>query len=406
MQWTRCSDDMDMVREEIMKHTSKRNSFAIGVLVFFITLLCFLPGTQAQGATVAKVGSKRYSSFEKAFNAVGRRGTITLLKNTTLNEQLSLKNNKQITIDLNKHTLATKKNGGFSIENGTVLIKNGTLKDKQKSTYNLLSIYKKGVVTLRNVNYYGEIQIGRFYYARKNGSLTIDGGTFKPSVTDGFMISNFGKLTIKKGTFLNQNTGNKHGMMRTFGTCTIDGGTFKSNVDNSCIIISGEVDGHKAKTTINGGTFESLSESQNSIYCGIVLHECKLTIAGGKVRTGVHIQGGALTMSGGSITNTGRAVWVDTMWGGDVGSFTMKGGSVETKGTVEAIYGDNIKITGGTVTGGGDSYGDYFITYYPVINTSSKTTVKVSGNAILKNRGSSDPIGEQTTKPRTDKKTQ
>ena len=114
----------------------------------------------AASKAVAKVGNKKYASLDKAFKAVKGKGTIKLLKNVTLKKIIYLDSKKTITVNLNKHTITTKKSGGFTINKGKVTFKNGTLKDKQSANakygvYNIISIYKKGSVVLNNVNYYG-----------------------------------------------------------------------------------------------------------------------------------------------------------------------------------------------------------------------------------------------------------
>lgn len=288
--------------------------------------------TYAASSAVAKIGNKKYTSLDKAFEAVKKKGTITLLKNVTLQKSIRIESNKTITVNLNKHTISTKNHGRFSLTNGKVTFKNGSLRDKHpKSKYggvsDIISVYKKGAVVLNNVNCYGHIQIGGYFYNKNNGSLRIKGGTFKPA-QDSWMISNFGKLVIDKGTFQYPSSKKYYGILRTFGDCTIKGGSFTVGSDSATIITADGIDGHTAKTIISGGTYK-FPRKKNGFNYGIVINEnAKTTVTGGNFLTSIQIQGGRMVMKGGQVKSFKPAVWVDTLYGGKTGSFSHSGGSI------------------------------------------------------------------------------
>ena len=366
-------------------------------LVLFISLLCVLPGTKVQAAAAARVGSTNYSSFEKAFNAVGRRGTITLLKNTTLKNRLTLTTNKEITVNLNRHTLSTKENGEFILSNGTVTFRNGTLKERrvlERGAYNILHINQKASVVLKNVTCYGHITNGWYAHAGRNGSLLIDGGTFKP-IADDFLISNYGKLQIDKGTFKNRSKNDISNLIRNLGTCTINGGTFTSSSTHGGIFASAHTEGGTAKTTIRGGSFRMTGQFNSDvthIMSGINVDEgSKMTITGGDFYLTVCLNGGNLNLKGGTITSPVTAIYNDGY--GYVGKVIMRGGTVKTTGRCSAVVGEYITMTGGKIIGGGDVEKQVDLCYYPVIYTSEKNTVSISGNARIVNKGSGDDVG-------------
>ena len=393
-----------------MKTSLKKTGRQASILLLLVVSLLVLSTAKVQAASaVAQIGTRRFTSLNAAFNAVGNKKTIKLLRDVTLQKPINWEKNKKITVNLNRHKITTKKNGQFNISKGTVTFKNGSMKEKRTAkygAYSILNIYKQGSVFLNNVKYSGHIDIGGYYYAKKNGSLKIQGGTFDP-VYKSWLISNYGKLEIVNGTFRNQIRDNNYGIIRSFGTCTIKGGSFTSEGKGSVVFTSGELDGHRGKASISGGTFKYPSAEGNYQY-GIVIHEADIKITGGSFLTPIHIQGGKVTMQGGSVTAAGPAVWVDEYYGGKVGSFSMSKGTVTATGSQNtsvgnetvstnsgiAISGNNIKITNGTVIGGVDVETKYDVHKYPVISTYAKNTVSVSGNANIVNKGTGEKIGE------------
>ena len=199
-------------------------------LVFAFALcmmLLFIP-EKADAAVVAKIGNTSYSSLEAALRYVKNKQTIVLQKNVTIKKQLKIKNSRKFTIDLNKHTikLARGKKGSFMYDSGCIKLRNKTR----------LTI-KNGKVKASHKDYRDIFDID------EKASLTIAGGTY-----DG-VITNYGKLTIKKGTFTEGHS--DVALIWNIGTLTIQGGKFKETVADADVICN------LKSCTISGGKFQA-----------------------------------------------------------------------------------------------------------------------------------------------------
>lgn len=184
-------------------------------------------GTYGIATAIAQIGTDRYTSLKAAISAAKKGKTIQLLNDTT--ENITINASKQITLDLNGHTL----NGGTGTAKAAILNKgNVTITDT--------SANKTGTIKRDDQGIEGETS----YYVIKNiGTMVIDQANvannsgYKKANSSGSMVGSSlicngdddpqTSLTINGGTFNQPNfLVVKNG---TNGTLTVNGGTLTSN---------------------------------------------------------------------------------------------------------------------------------------------------------------------------------
>ena len=184
-------------------------------------------GTYGIATAIAQICTDRYTSLKAAISAAKKGKTIQLLNDTT--ENITINASKQITLDLNGHTL----NGGTGTANAAILNKgNVTITDT--------SANKTGTIKRDDQGIEGETS----YYVIKNiGTMVIDQANvannsgYKKANSSGSMVGSSlicngdddpqASLTINGGTFNQPNfLVVKNG---TNGTLTVNGGTLTSN---------------------------------------------------------------------------------------------------------------------------------------------------------------------------------
>lgn len=180
-----------------------------------------------EGHYVAQIGDKKYETLADAIRLATKGKTIQLLSDAT--ENITIAANKQITLDLNGHTL----NGGTGTAKATIL-NEGTV------TITDTSAGKTGTIKRDDQGIEGETS----YYVIKNiGTMVIDQANvvnnsgYKKANSSGSMVGSSlicngdddpqASLTINGGTFNQPNfLVVKNG---TNGTLTVNGGTLTSN---------------------------------------------------------------------------------------------------------------------------------------------------------------------------------
>ena len=185
-------------------------------------------GTYGIATAIAQIGTDRYTSLQAAITAVKKAGkTVQLLNDTT--ENITINASKQITLDLNGHTL----NGGTGtakaaiLNKGTVTItdtsaeKTGTIKRDDQGIEGETSYYvirNIGTMVIDQANV-----VNNSGYAKANSSGSMVGSSLICNGDDDPQAS----LTINGGTFTQPNfLAVKNG---TNGTLTVNGGTLTSN---------------------------------------------------------------------------------------------------------------------------------------------------------------------------------
>lgn len=170
-----------------------------------------------EGSYIAQVGSKKYETLNDAIRLAAKGKTIQLLTDAT--ENITIAYTKQITLDLNGHTL----NGGTGTAKAAILNKgNVTITDT--------SAGKTGTIKRDDQGAQGEIS---YYVIDNNGTMVIDQAN---------VINNSGS----KGSSLIRNGG-----VDTVSSLTINGGTFEQQ---NFIAVKNDGNG---ELTINGGTLTS-----------------------------------------------------------------------------------------------------------------------------------------------------
>ena len=185
-------------------------------------------GTYGVVTAIAQVDTTRYTSLQDAINAVKKAGkTVQLLNDAT--ENITINASKQITLDLNGHTL----NGGTGTAKAAILNKgNVTITDT--------SADKTGTIKRGDQGIEGETS---YYVIRNLGTMVIDQANvmnnsgYKKANSSGSMVGSSlicngdddpqASLTINGGTFTQPNfLVVKNG---SNGTLTVNGGTLTSN---------------------------------------------------------------------------------------------------------------------------------------------------------------------------------
>lgn len=299
-------------------------------------------GTYGIATAIAQIGTDRYTSLKAAITAAKKGKTIQLLNDTT--ENVTIASTKQITLDLNGHTL----NGGTGTAKAAILNKgNVTITDT--------SADKTGTIKRDDQGIEGETS---YYVIDNNGTMVIDQAN---------VVNNSGI----KGSSLIRNGG-----VDTVSSLTINGGTFEQQ---NFIAVKNDSNG---ELTINGGTLTSKQS--------VVQNWNKAQILGGNL-TGL-IWTDSWTEAGtvGETVIGGDAHFIGTIYmdvtGPNPSTLKIEGGSLDvTKWTVTdaaAKVNADIAVSGGTFTAAVPE--NYCAEgYAPAANADGTYSVKLAEGAYL-----------------------
>ena len=264
-----------------------------------------------EGHYVAQVGSTKYETLADAIRLAAKGKTIQLLTDAT--ENITIAANKQITLDLNGHTL----NGGT-----------GTAK---------AAILNKGNVTITDTS------------AGKTGTIKRDDQGVAGE-TSYYVILNLGTMIIEQANVVN-NSGIKgsslvcNGGETTTASLTINGGTFEQQ---NFIAVKNDSNGELA---INGGTLTSKQS--------VVQNWNKARILGGNL-TGGYLWTDSYTEEGtvGETVIGGNAQFTGTIYmdvtSPNPSTLKIEGGSLDVTSwrvtDAAAQAGSAIAVSGGTFT--------------------------------------------------------
>ena len=258
-------------------------------------------GTYGIATAIAQVGSTRYTSLQAAITAAKKGKTIQLLNDTT--ESITINASKQITLDLNGHTL----NGGTGTANATILNKgNVTITDT--------SAEKTGTIKRDDQGVEGETS---YYVIRNIGTMVIDQANvvnnsgYKKVNSSGSMVGSSlicngdddpqASLTINGGTFNQPNfLVVKNG---TNGTLTVNGGTLTSNHSavqnwNKAQILGGSLTGQIWTDAWVEGAIGETVIGGDAQFTGEIVVDIT-----GEVPPTLKIEGGSLDVKLWSVTN-------------------------------------------------------------------------------------------------------
>lgn len=284
------------------------------------------PIDQVPDGVVATVGGKNYKTLQAAITAAQENQTVALLRDTK--EDITVSNNKKITLDLGTYTLTNANSDTITVEIGSELTIEGS-GTVDNETNARAAIFNNGTVTLNGGTYDRTSETGE--------SADVSGGN------SWYTICNHGEMTINAGATV-KNTGSFSSM--------IENGYYSYKDTNPR---NGYVDGinHKnPKLTINNGTFiGGLNSVKND-------------------------DGGILVIKGGSFSNTTQAAVLN--WN----EATITGGTfiVESTGVNAVLNGASstpstendkgkLEITGGNFVSPSAPIGNYFTgTTKPVVS--------------------------------------
>ena len=113
---------------------------------------------------VAKVGEDKFLTIQAAIDSIATSGTVTLLKETTVETTISISMDKDITLDLGGFSIDGSTVNGFVIDNDGILliIGNGTIKANSEIKSSTGAVNNDGTLTLDGVS------ISDGYYAVQN----------------------------------------------------------------------------------------------------------------------------------------------------------------------------------------------------------------------------------------------
>ena len=186
-----------------------------------------------------RVGNEEFNSLNAACNSIEEEGTILVIADAYVDFKQTIPENKNITFDLDGHSLITTQ-----------------------------PIQNNGTLTLVNPKENGGINNLRDYVFKNNGTLTIEQGNLHSEKEGIINNTSNGTLTINSGRFINE-LGNT---IYNDGTITINNGYFQSkekeviyNNSNSVTINNGEltanekmcINDYSGIITINGGKIKS-----------------------------------------------------------------------------------------------------------------------------------------------------
>ncbi len=263
-------------------------------------------GTYGIATAIAQIGTDRYTSLQTAINAVKKAGkTVQLLSDTT--ENITINASKQITLDLNGHTL----NGGTGNAKAAILNKgNVTITDTSADKTGTIKRDDQGVAD--ETSYYVIKNIGTMVIDQAN---VVNNSGYKKANSSGSMVGSSlicngdddpqASLTINGGTFNQPNfLVVKNG---TNGTLTVNGGTLTSNHSavqnwNKAQILGGSLTGQIwTDAWVEGAIGETIIGGDAQFTGEIVVD---IT---GKVPPTLKIEGGSLDVTSWRVTSAAAA---------------------------------------------------------------------------------------------------
>lgn len=190
---------------------------------------------------LAQVGTIQYNSIEEAISNISDTGTVTILRNGTEANTVTIPSNKNITIDLNGYELKAynklQNNGTLTItdnsegavgilssykdspiyNNGTLTIENGNISGNTYGIYN-----QSGTATIAG----GNIANNTYGLYSKGGTINVTGGNIQDNQYGTFTYG--GTISISQGNF----SGNEYGVYNSSGRTNITGITLNGNTNN------------------------------------------------------------------------------------------------------------------------------------------------------------------------------
>ncbi len=226
---------------------------------------------------VAQIGDNKYESLQDAIDAAQAGDTIVLLENVTLNEHLTINEDKEIVLDLAGKKITAIDNSINIKINGKLTV-NDTVGDGVSTVRNHMVAGELVLIkgTLQNI----ETATAGFPVYLDGGKVTINGGTVQAVNQSNYAIGGTGTVEVTNGT-INSNYGCIN--LGAGSTATISGGTFNVTgaIGGHCVYTSG------AEVTISGGTF---NPSKDCASYAVLTDDASanVTITGGTFNAGMY----------------------------------------------------------------------------------------------------------------------
>lgn len=322
--------------------------------ISLVLLLILLVATMAPvliyatTGNVAKIGDKEYATLEEAVNVAGKGDVITLINNVELSDTLLLNNNKEVTIDLNNHTISAEKKT-LDIQGAKLTLKGkGTVKE--------------------NDPYYAPIHImGSENEKDTNYSVV----KIEKDVT----------LIGWSGIFINQLNS------KAYGVVVDCGATIKAIKDSGGVTGSGVYINGKIKHTTNApqitltSTTNITSEGDGIYAAGYGIW----TIDGATIEgeeAGLGIKSGIFKINNAKVSSNGKDVRPTEGWGNGI---NPSGSAIQLESNNDYIGKIDLTINGGTYTSkNGAAVYEYLDTKKPITETKVEKLNIKDGNFISK----------------------
>lgn len=358
------------------------------------------------GSAVAKIGDTGYATLAAAVAAANNGETVTLLTNTA--EDITIAQDKNITLDLGSNTLTNNGGDTITVELGATLTITGNSEDENKVgtvdnvTNGKADIVNNGTVILNGGWYLRSEETGKdsntsggnsYYNILNHGVMTINNdtmvmqeGKFSSLIVNGYYDYAGGsdssqnyvvginqaapKLTINNGVFVGgvNTIKNDDG-----GELIINGGGFGNY--EGCAVMNNNT------ATINGGRF--IAEGNYVLYSRYIndaVNTGKLTVTDGEFKGNLaQINNAPIAISGGTFTTDPTKYLADGYMSPKIGDSYKVG--LETDAVAQignnkyttlqdafqaATKGDTVKLLTDVHTNGTDSYDARLVIRVPI----------------------------------------
>ncbi|MBO4927577.1 MAG: hypothetical protein J5379_04935 [Clostridiales bacterium] len=308
-------------------------------------------GTIALTLVVPRSSPVTWEDLQDQFSTDGE---ITLTQNITAPNgasALTVPKGKTVTLDLNGCTINRGLSSNSPAENGSVIIVNGTLIIVDSSAG------QTGVITGGSTT-----GTGGGIWVRKNGSVTINGGTisgnYAQNIGGGVYISGSGSsFTLSSGTITGNTSRNGGGIGESSpGSITITGGSVTGNTatnNGGGVWYGGN---YSSPFTMTGGSITNNTAAVKG--GGVFVNSGTFTLNGGSITTNTAANGGGAYINGGSLdwtagTISGNTATTDPEIGGVSGSVATYsvtisdgiGNGTVTADKTRAHYGETVTLT-------------------------------------------------------------
>ena len=298
-------------------------------------------------ASVAKVGDRYYTDIRQAISDAPEGETVLLLKPITVTgTNLNIRNG--ITLDLGGKTITIGETGTYNVgivfSGGNCYLKNGTIIDtrqaaESKSMFTIYVVGENTSLTTTNLN------------------ITVTNSTLKNSTSVAAFVTNYGSLTLDKGTTIDAVGDIQEGSSGSTGAF-IQGVSGTSSTPTKLTVLDG-VNIHVNGFAISGNGTDGYSDTTIDIRGGEYISDNaaavyhpqngKLTVANATLTgtTGIELRSGtAIIGDGAVITGTGNPFESDP--NGNGSTTTGAGIAVVQHTTKKEI---SLTVNGGTISG-------------------------------------------------------